>query len=319
MPYKIEKDAGACSVSKPWAVKNSQTGKVYGCHPSKADAQKQLAALNANVPDASASADKRKRMGEETANGNPPRVNLVRAVSGAIEARAADKDGGMPTLFGHFAVFNVWTEINSFWEGHFLERIMPGAFKKTIRENRSRIRALFQHGQDPQVGDKPLGPVEVLREEDEGPYYEVPMLDTAYNRELVPGLEAGLYGASFRFEVLREEFAEEPGESEDNPHGIPERSVKEIKLHEFGPVTWPAYAEATAGVRSLTDHFLFEQIAREPERARELIALTHEFARVGEAPEAADAAPKKERTSEAERREPRFRDREEFLSWIDKS
>jgi HK97 family phage prohead protease len=179
----------------------------------------------------------------------------------------------MPTLFGHFAVFNRWTEINSWFEGHFMERIAPGAFRKTFRENRDRIRALFQHGQDPTVGDKPLGPIEELREDDTGGYYEVPLLDTTYNRDLIPGLEAGLYGSSFRFEVIREETVEEPDPSEDNPRGLMERTLKELRLFEFGPVTFPAYAEATADVRSLTDWFLFEQIARDPSRARELASL----------------------------------------------
>ena len=32
-----------------------------------------------------------------------------------------------------------------------------------------------------------------------------------------------------------------------HPHGIPERTLVEA-LSEFGPVTWPAYEAATAGV-----------------------------------------------------------------------
>jgi len=197
----------------------------------------------------------------------------IRGVRQGYELRDGE-DGGMPTLFGHFAVFNRWAEINSWSEGNFLERLLPGSIRKTIKENRSRIKALFQHGQDPQIGDKPLGPIQELREDgDIGGYYEVPLLDTSYNRDLVPGLEAGLYGASFRFEVLREQRDEQPADSEHNPQGLPERSIQEIRLHEFGPVTFPAYAEATADVRSLTDWFLFEQIARDPQRARELVSL----------------------------------------------
>ena len=33
-----------------------------------------------------------------------------------------------------------------------------------------------------------------------------------------------------------------------NPDAIPERTLTEIDLSEFGPVSWPAYAGATAGV-----------------------------------------------------------------------
>lgn len=153
------------------------------------------------------------------------------------------------TLHGHFAVFNEWTEIDSWFEGHFLERIAPGAFKKTIRENRSEIKPLFQHGMDPQVGDKPLGPIDDLREDDVGAYYEVRLLDTTYTADLIPGLRAGLYGASFRFQTIREDMVNKPDASESNPKGLPERTLKELRLFEFGPVTFPAYPAATAAVR----------------------------------------------------------------------
>lgn len=208
----------------------------------------------------------------------PPRDNLVRACPTGIALRAvpapdsgepSDNANGMPTLFGHFTRFNEWTEIDSFWEGNFMERIAPGAFKKTFREQTPKV--LFQHGSDPQIGDKMLGAPDALREEADGPYYEVPLLDTSYNRDLVPGLEAGLYGASFRFTVLREEILEEPPASEHNPHGIPERTIKEVRCHEFGPVSFPAYPGATAGVRSLTDEFIFARATQEPERLRELL------------------------------------------------
>lgn len=188
-------------------------------------------------------------------NAQPPRDNLFRALSlDAFEVRAAGEDG-MPTLATRFAVFNEWTEINSFFEGRFLERIAPGAFKKTFSERDGQIKVLFQHGNDPVVGDKPLGPIDVLREEAAGPYAEVPLLDTSYNRDLVPGLELGLYGASFAFQVVKESIVQEPKRSAYNPDGLPERTITELRLFEFGPVTFPAYATATAGLRSLTDEF----------------------------------------------------------------
>lgn len=215
----------------------------------------------------------------------PPRDNLVRACAVGIALRAApqtdvepsDNANGMPTLYGHFTRFNEWTEIDSFWEGNFKERIAPGSFKKTFREQMPKV--LFQHGSDPQVGDKVLGAPDVLREDSEGPYYEVPLLDTTYNADLVPGLEAGLYGASFRFTVLREEWIEEPGASDHNPAGIPERTIKEVRCQEFGPVSFPAYPGATAGVRSMTDEFIVARATSDPERLR---GLLHYLAAVDE-------------------------------------
>jgi hypothetical protein len=85
------------------------------------------------------------------------------------------------------------------------------------------------------------------------------------------GLRAGQYGASFRFSVVREEINDDPGTSEYNPMGLPERTVKEAKVAEFGPVTFPAYGGATAGVRSLTDEFLLGAMRADPEKAREML------------------------------------------------
>lgn len=214
---------------------------------------------------------------DRTAATPPPRENLIRAIpAGALEFRAAaddaPDDGRIGTMFGHFAVFNEWTEIDSWMEGHFMERIAPGAFAKTFRENRDGMRVTLNHGFDPQAGDKPLGPIDRVGEDNMGAEYEVGLIDTSYNRDILPGLKADLYGASFRFSVMRDELVQEPKTSEDNPKGLPERTLKELRVYEFGPVTFPAYADATAGARSLTDDFMLEKLATlDPERLRQLL------------------------------------------------
>ena len=206
----------------------------------------------------------------------PPREGLYRARPESPKWRDSDEDGP-PILSGYFASFGEWTRIDSVFEGTFMERIEPGTFKKTFGENRDNIRCIFQHGRDFQVGDKPLGPYNVLEEREDdglgGAYYEVPLLDTSYNRDLEPGLRAGVYGASFAFSVVREDFDRDPGESEHNPDGIPERRIREARVYEGGPVTYPAYAGATAGVRSvsLTDQVMLARAAQgNPERLHEL-------------------------------------------------
>jgi HK97 family phage prohead protease len=164
---------------------------------------------------------------------------------------AADPSGRRtPTLSGHFAVFNQWTRIDSVSEGRFLERIAPGAFAKTIAENRGAMRVLFQHGRDPNIGEKPLGIPTVLREDEQGVYFEVPLFDTDYVRELLPALRAGAFGSSFRFRVVRESNDPAPARSLYNPEGLRERTIREARVMEFGPVTFPAYEGATAAARA---------------------------------------------------------------------
>lgn len=182
---------------------------------------------------------------------------VFRALPLGYEVR--DDGEGMPTLVGHAAVFNQWTEIQSRSEGHFLERIAPSAFAKTISENRDRMRVLFQHGHDPAIGEKPLGPIASLETDETGLRYEVPLLDTSYNRDIVEMLRAEppVLGSSFRFEVIREDRARNTKKSSYNPRALPERTVQEVRMSEFGPVTFPAYIGAGAGLRSLTDRMVF--------------------------------------------------------------
>lgn len=181
---------------------------------------------------------------------------------------AALNANGMPTMTVEFSRFDTWYEINSWWEGRFLERTAKGAFAKTIAERMSAVKVFFNHGGDWQIDQKVLGVPSVLEERDTSPYAEVPLLATSYNRDLIEGLAAGAYGSSFMFNVLREEWVEEPGESEHNPKGLPERTITEVRLLEFGPVTWPANPEATAGLRCGTDHYADKLRARSPERFR---------------------------------------------------
>lgn len=189
--------------------------------------------------------------------------------------RAAAAEGGMPTMDGHFCVFNRWTHIDSWIEGEFMERIAPGATLKTIKENRDTMKVLFNHGGDPSIGKKVLGPIDELREDEVGTQFAVPMLDTSYNRDLVPGLEKKLYGTSFQFRVMKEQVNQRPDRSDYNPDGIEERTIQEMEVMEFGPVTFPQYTDASVALRSVTDDIfgttLFNAIASEPERLAQLL------------------------------------------------
>jgi HK97 family phage prohead protease len=71
----------------------------------------------------------------------------------------------MTQLTGYFARFGEWTTIRSAREGAYLERIHPGAFARTLAEDRGSIRALFEHGHDAQVGFRPLGTITQLEED----------------------------------------------------------------------------------------------------------------------------------------------------------
>src|SRR6266498_1188698 len=53
-------------------------------------------------------------------------IGLRAADDGSGDTPAPPADNSPGTLFGHFSTFNDWYQIDSFWEGKFLERIAPG-------------------------------------------------------------------------------------------------------------------------------------------------------------------------------------------------
>jgi len=231
---------------------------------------------------------------DELRNAPPATLDMpvCRALDQSIELRAADEDdqdNSPGTLVGNFSLFDEWYEINSWFEGHFVESIAPGAFKRTIknRSGQSPVRVLLEHGYDPQVGDKPLGVPDILEERDQGPYAETPLFDTSYNRDLAPAIRGGGYGQSFRFQVLVDEWVEEPGVSDHNPKGIPERTIKEVRLIEFGPTVFPASpaTNESTGLRSTTDEFYERLRRRDPASYDQALARTQAL-RLPKAPDA---------------------------------
>lgn len=210
-------------------------------------------------------------------------LDLVRAVSvpAVVRDDGDNTDGRIGTLFGHSTVFNQWYEIDSLFEGTFLERVDPDAADDTLA-NDDEPKVLFNHGRDMSINNKVLGVHEKLIADKTGRetgtagvYYQVPLLDTSYNRDLLPGLKANAYGSSFMFRVTGDMWNDEPGVSDHNPKGLPERTITGYRLFEHGPVTFPANPAATSGARavcSMTDDYYRATLA--PDAFEALAART---------------------------------------------
>jgi len=293
VPWHLSNNEPDCS---GWAVVKDSDGKVVGCHPSRRKALAQLAALNANVKEA-----------------YMKNTDLYRALapsSAGFELREAP-DGGPTTLIGRFGPFNEWNEIDSWFEGRFLERVIPGAFVDSFE--RMTPKVTFNHGRDPDLGDKLLGYPVTVREDERSAIYEAPLLD-GVPPLLVSGLRAGAYGSSFRFGVDEENIVERPERSDHNPEGLPERSIIKATVPEAGPVTFPAHANTTAGVRSLTDEFrpaaeTVAEMARK--RPADLARMIEEALK--------DAGVKPEPAPTPAEIVRRFRTREEWLEWLSRN
>ena len=183
-----------------------------------------------------------------------PDDNLVRHVT----FRAEPSDDGL-TLDGYAAVFDSWTNIESH-EGTFRERIMPGAFTKTIRARTPVLQ--FDHGTHPVIGSIPLGVITSLTEDSHGLRVRARLADNWLVEPVRDAIAQGaIDGMSFKFRVIQQEW-------ERADDRTMERSITEIALYEVGPVVWPAYEDTSVGVRSaevaqlLGDETVRQEVAR---------------------------------------------------------
>ena len=175
-----------------------------------------------------------------------PRDNLYRAMQGGLTS----EDGR--TLTVRLAPHDQWAEIQSVTEGHFMERFTKTAYRKTLADHLPKI--LFNHGKDPQIGEKPISTTDEAGVDEISPFARGQILD-GLPELVVDGLRKGVYGASHRFSVVRESWVDNPLGGAHNPGKLPERTITEAQLFELGPVTWPAYAQASASLRSVTDEY----------------------------------------------------------------
>lgn len=164
-------------------------------------------------------------------------VTERRTLTEPVEFRA---EGDTLVAAGYAAVFNKLSQNL----GGFVEQVAPGAFTKTIQEQ--DIRALFNHSEDHVLGRNVAGTLR-LEEDGTGLSYEIDLPDTTAGRDVAKLLERGdVSGSSFGFRVIEDEW----GETES---GFPLRTLKQTSVRDVGPVTFPAYTDASSSLRSLAE------------------------------------------------------------------
>lgn len=191
-----------------------------------------------------------------------------------FELRAAGEDGDGLTLDGYAAVFDTFTEINS-WEGKFHEQVKRGAFRKSITETTPVLQ--FDHGRHPLVGSIPIGAIDTLREDKAGLHVRARLHDNWMVQPVRDAIASeSITGMSFRFQVMKDEWRDTEGKKL-TPAEVDrlmfagervERTLLEVKVAELGPVVFPAYTETSVGVRTrelaaaLTDPEVRADLAR---------------------------------------------------------
>lgn len=155
--------------------------------------------------------------------------------------RVEKREDKPPKIIGHAAMFNTLSE-----EIYgFREKIAHGAFKKTIKDD--DVRALFNHDPNIVLGRNGPGTL-TLSEDNKGLVIEIDPPDTQQARDLMVSIERGdISQMSFAFRAVEEEWKFNEGKDPDI------RTLKEVRLFDVSPVTFPAYTQTDVGVRALCD------------------------------------------------------------------
>lgn len=177
-----------------------------------------------------------------------------------IEQRG-EGEAAKPVIVGYAAVFydpaDAGTEYKfSGWWDEFVERIMPGAFDRAIRED--DVRALFNHNPDHLLGRSTAATLR-LSVDKKGLRYEIDPPDTGVGGQVLVNIgRSELTGSSFAFGI-GEQVWREVKQEDDSVLVI--REIHQVEpLYDVGPVTYPAYESTTAGVRAFRSAHAVEDL-----------------------------------------------------------
>lgn len=234
MPYTIAKQGDQWCVYKKGDDGKAE-GDSLGCHDSQAEAQAQIGAIESN------------ENGRSKMVGIPRRRMIEQRVLPLEVALRAGEDADAPKLVGHAAVFNEWTRIGEAPFGElFEEQVAPGAFRKTIREG--DIRALWNHDPNIVLGRVKAGTLE-LREDEKGLSATIMPPDNEWGRPVLDAVKRGdVNGMSIAFQVVKDSWVMPDKQAE--PGTLRKRTIREAKLFEVSPVTFPAYPQTDIGARA---------------------------------------------------------------------
>lgn len=157
----------------------------------------------------------------------------------AVELRAigGGDDKEPRKIVGKPAVFNVLSQDL----GGFRERILSGAFTKTLQE--SNVKSLWNHDPNYVFGSRKAGTLDI-RETEFGLEFEAVPPDTTWSRDFLTSIERGdVDQMSFMFRTVKDRWI-----LDENDEVI--RELVEVQLFEVSPVTFPAYPQTSVSMRS---------------------------------------------------------------------
>lgn len=160
----------------------------------------------------------------------------------AAELRSIQGEDGAPKkIAGYAAVFDKPSE-----DMGFIEYVRAGAFKNAIAK--SDARALFNHDTDTlPLGRQSAGTL-VLREDDQGLYYEITPPDTQAARDLMTSIDRGdVRESSYGFTVAIDEW-------DFSDPKVTKRTIIEIgEIFDVSPVVFAAFPDTSVALRKMEE------------------------------------------------------------------
>ncbi|MEW6771854.1 MAG: HK97 family phage prohead protease [Bacillota bacterium] len=163
----------------------------------------------------------------------------TRSVPSAVEQRSLGEvraDATGRKIRGYAALFNELSEPL----GGFRERILPGAFTNTLKND--DIRLLVDHNPSMVLARTKNGTLK-LKEDSKGLWFEAELPDTTVGRDVYTSIKRGdIDQMSFGFKVVKDRWL-----SGTYPQI---RELLEVKLFDVSVVTFPAYPQTTVEAAS---------------------------------------------------------------------
>lgn len=163
-----------------------------------------------------------------------------------------DGETASERFVGHAAVFNERTAIGNPLTWGFYEQVAPGAFTKSLAESDQRM--LLDHDSFYVVSRASAGTLELSQDKRGLAVDSALDEELSYVRDLKANLRNGnITGMSFGFRVIKDDWEDiQVGETDDGDPVMAElRTLLELELVEVSAVTFPAYEQTDAGLRTI--------------------------------------------------------------------